>query len=124
MNVSQDENRIVHIEGEFKPTLEFYYNLLSWAQFGQFIPEDMRTMLINIKRLLIEKYGAMDFRVRYLALCIYKQECGEYGAQEKDWVRMILHVATDPTDPHRLDMAEIKKRMDTMGDLTKYKPEN
>jgi hypothetical protein len=122
VNVSQDEKQIVHIEGEFVPTLDFYYTLLSWGQFGQFMPEDMRTMLINIKRLLAEKYGAMDFRTRYLALCIYKHECGEYGHQEKDWVRMILHVAVNPEDPHRLDMAEIKKRMDEIGDLTKYHP--
>jgi hypothetical protein len=121
VNVSQDENQIVHIEGEFKPTLDFYYTLLSWSQYGQFMPEDMRTMLINIKRLLTEKYGEKDFRVRYLGLCIIKYECGEYGSQEKDWVRMILHLAVDPSDPHRLDMTDIKKRMDEIGDLNLYK---
>jgi hypothetical protein len=121
MNVSQDENRIIHIEGEFKPSFDFYYLLLANMQFGQFLPEDMRTMLINIKRLLIEKYGDSDFRVRYIQLCIYKYECGEYGSQEKDWVRMILHVEFDPEDSHRLDMAKIKRRMDKKGTLDKYK---
>jgi hypothetical protein len=121
VNVSQDENRIVHIEGDFEPTLDFYYSLLSWAQYGQFIPETLRTMLINIKRLLTEKYGEADFRVRYLASCIIKEECGEYGSQEKDWVRMILHVAVYPSDPHKLDMTEIKKRMDETGTFNKYK---
>ena len=118
MNVSQDGNQVIHIEGEFKPTLEFYYTLLSFAQYGQFIPEDLRVMLRNIKRLLAEKYGETDFRVKYLTQCIIKEETGEYGAQEKDWVRMILHVAVYPDDPHRIDMAEIKKRMDKLGDLT------
>ena len=35
---------------------------------------------------------------------------------------MILHVAVYPEDPHRLDMADIKKRMDEKGNLKKYYP--
>jgi hypothetical protein len=89
-----------------------YYALLCGDGYGNSIWSDNRLEhLKGIKKLLIAKYGEQNYRVKYLTLCIIKEESGEFDIEEREWVRYILHPEAEPEDSHAVLLAELEEKM-------------
>ena len=109
--ISQDTNRGVSVK-TVKPCFSLYYGLFTYLEFGSMEAEDLRVHLLEIKKLLAEKYGADDFRTKFLTLCILKNETHEVDSQDKDQVRYILHAECEPEDLHTVQLEDLKERME------------
>jgi hypothetical protein len=71
--------------------------------------EDLQTHLLEIKKLLVEKYGESNFRVKFLTLILLKNETHEMDTQDREWVRYILHAECEPEDSHHSLMEELEE---------------
>lgn len=67
--------------------------------------------LKEIKKALTEKYGELDYRVKFLNQCILKSETNEFDVQDREWVRYILHEETEPDDQHKRLLEELEEKM-------------
>lgn len=67
--------------------------------------------LKEIRKALAEKYGETNFRVKFLAQCIIKSETHEFGVQDREWVRYILHAEYEPEDDHHNLLVELEEKM-------------
>lgn len=93
--------------------LEMYYYLVVGDGLGNTLFSDNKSdHLKNIKKLLVEKYGENDYRVKFISLCMLKAETNEFEIQDKEWVRYILHAECDPEDPHTSLLEELKERLE------------
>lgn len=91
-----------------------YYGLFTYMEFGD-DPQDLDRHLKGIRKLLAEKYGNKNFRVKWLDLCIIKWETHELDTQDKEWIRYILHAECYPEDDHKILLDELKERMEKGG---------
>jgi hypothetical protein len=92
--------------------LKMYYYLISGDGMGNSVWQDnLQENLKNIRKLLTKKYGYQNYRVKYLSLCIIKAETGEFGIDEREWVRYILHPEAEPQDSHAVLLEELEEQM-------------
>jgi hypothetical protein len=75
---------------------DYYYFVEFDGQGNTTFSDHKLQYLKEIKKLLIEKYGGFDFRVKFLTICIMRAEQKEFDTQDKDWLRSILHAETEP----------------------------
>ena len=89
-----------------------YYAILTGDGMGNTVWSDnLQEHLKNIKKLLVEKYGEQNYRVKFLSLCILKAETGEFEIEDREWVRYILHPEAEPDDAHAVLLEELEEKM-------------
>jgi hypothetical protein len=93
------------------PDLSMYYGLFTYLEYGSYDDIDFRHALLEIKRLLSEKYGATNFRVKFLDLCILKHETKELDIEDREWIRYILHANEEPEPTHTSLLDELEELM-------------
>lgn len=94
-------------------TLSDYYGLFTYIGLGGSIDqEQVKPIFRNIKRLLEEKYGKEDFRVKYMQFCLLKCDTHEFDVEDREWIRYILHAEVDPNDSHESLLEDLKERIE------------
>jgi hypothetical protein len=92
--------------------LDTYYYLLIGDGLGNTVFSDnQREFLAKIKSLLEQKYGTFDYKVKFLSICLIKNETSELDVEDKEWLRYILHAETEPNDDHADLLEELKTRL-------------
>jgi hypothetical protein len=91
---------------------DMLYALIMSNELGNTIwSNNERIYLLHTKKLLEQKYGANDFRTRYLKKCIILTETSELDIQDREWVRYILHQESEPDIQHENLLEDLKERM-------------
>jgi len=115
------ETQIKENKVKTKDTICMMYTIVSSDGMGNSTFSDNRSYFLKmIKDSLIELHSEKDFRVKYLKLCIMKEETHEFTSQDKDQLRYILHAEYEPEDPHETQLEELRQRMVKGG--FNYKP--
>ncbi len=97
---------------DLKNQLDMLYMIVMSDGMGNSVFSDDKThFLKEIQKALTEKYGTEDYKVRYLAQCVIKSETNEFGIQDKEWVRYILHQESEPDNQHESLLKDLEKRM-------------
>ena len=82
---------------------------------------DQRPRFLNMaKEILLEKYPATDFRVRFVELCIVRDSQHRFTHQDQEQLRYVFHAEDYSQDDHRVQMEDLEERMNNQGKLHKY----
>ncbi len=92
---------------------DMYYVLVMSDGMGNSTFSDRETYwLKEITKELTKKYGAEDFKTRFLQQCVIKSETNEFDIQDREWVRYILHEESEPDDSHKTLLEDLRERME------------
>lgn len=96
-----------------KREISMYYALMMSDGLGNTCFSDNQTRFLKeIKAELQAKYGEKDYRVKFLSLCILKDETNELDIEDREWIRYILHEEVEPDDSHADLLEDLKERIE------------